>query len=689
LFFSLLVSFCVFSQKQIDSLKINAKGEQLNEVIVTATRTEKEITDIPMPVLVVNKQQIKQSNAVRLDDVLSEQTGIITVPDFGGVEGVQIQGMASDYVMIMIDGVPLIGRSAGTLDLDRITVGNIEKIEVVKGASSSLYGSEALGGVINVITEKPKDGIKGELNFLAGANSLVDSYGNINYKEKKIGITAFLNRNSSSGYDFDPSTIQKTQEAFYNYTFNTNINYNLTRKTDLFFSSRLFTNTQDYIPNETDNGTATLDEFNIRAKLSTKLNNLWSLYFDNYVTKYQTKENLLNENNVLENESYFNQLFYRPEVRIQYSKNKNENIILGIGGTHESVERLLFLEDVSFTYGSIYAQYDKTLWNKLNIITGVRYDAHSNYQSQLSPKLAIGYKISKKISTKASIGYGYKAPDFRQLYFDFTNVNGGGYTVLGYEAVPIRIPELIALGEIDESGISVPLSEFENSSLRPESSITINWGFDFKPTNKIKFGINLFRNDFKDLIDTQVIARKNSGANVFSYHNVSEVYMQGLEFDTRINICKNLVFNAGYQLLYAKENTVEEAFENGNVFARDPETLSSFTLTKDDYFGLPNRSRHTANAKLFYEYKKLNINGNIRGTYRNKYALFDSNSNNYIDTYDEFVNGYSIWDIAVNKQIFKKYTLGVGADNVMDFTDKENITGIPGRIIYGKLNFKF
>ena len=77
---------------------------------------------------------------------------MITVPDFGGGEGIQMQGLDAQYVLILIDGVPLVGRSAGTLDLNRISVGNIKQIEVVKGASSSLYGSDALGGVINIIT---------------------------------------------------------------------------------------------------------------------------------------------------------------------------------------------------------------------------------------------------------------------------------------------------------------------------------------------------------------------------------------------------------------------------------------------------------------------------------------------------------------------------------------------------------
>ena len=128
------------------------QADSLKEVLITATRTERQLSSLPIPAQIITKESITKSGALRLSDILSEQTGLITVPDFGGGEGIQMQGLDAQYVLILIDGVPLVGRSAGTLDLNRISVGNIKQIEVVKGASSSLYGSDALGGVINIIT---------------------------------------------------------------------------------------------------------------------------------------------------------------------------------------------------------------------------------------------------------------------------------------------------------------------------------------------------------------------------------------------------------------------------------------------------------------------------------------------------------------------------------------------------------
>ena len=93
-----------------------------------------------------------------------------------------------------------------------------------------------------------------------------------------------------------------------------------------------------------------------------------------------------------------------------------------------------------------------------------------------------------------------------------------------------------------------------------------------------------------------------------------------------------------------------------------------------------------ANFKIFYTVEKWNANANIRGTYRSKYGLIDTNGNNYLDNYDTFVDGFTIWDIAFNKTLYKNYQLGFGMDNIFNFRDTQNISNIPGRIIYGKLN---
>ena len=356
-----------------------------------------------------------------------------------------------------------------------------------------------------------------------------------------------------------------------------------------------------------------------------------------------------------------------------------------MGWNHETLNRTDFSEQPEFNSPYIYLQYDTNPNTNLNVIIGARFDSHSKYKSQFSPKAAVRYRLSDKIAVKGSVGCGFKAPDFRQLYFDFSN-STVGYTVLGYNAVSTKIPELQAENQI--ANLLVPLSEFENE-LNPENSVSINIGADYSPISTLKLNLNIFRNNINDLIDTRVIAYKTNGQNVFSYYNVHKVYTQGLELNASWKANNNIRISGGYQLLFAKDKGAEVSFENGDVYARLTPSSPSFQLKKQDYFGLYNRSRHMANFKVFYEFTKWRLDANIRGTYRSKYGLYDTNGNSYLDIYDEFVKGYTIWDIAINKTLFKNYLLGFGIDNVLGFTDTQNISNISGRIIYGKLNINF
>lgn len=677
-FFALFFSFNMLSQT-IEKKKDSLKTEKLDEVVITATRTIRQLSTLPMPVTIVTKDAIKKSNSVRLGDILNEQTGLITIPDFGGGEGIQLQGLDSQYTLILIDGVPLIGRSAGTLDLNRVTIGNIKQIEVVKGASSSLYGSEALGGVVNIITDTPKYGFKGDVNYRSGSFATNDMSASSSYKKEKFGLSTFINRYSSSGYDLDTSNDLNTVDPFTNYTFETKLTYEISDKTELLLSGRYYTQNQEAIPTASLRGESDINEWNVRFKLATRHNSKWNSLLEFYATRYKADEFLNNTNGTLFSESFFNQLFVRPEIRSTYRIKKNE-LTVGIGTTHESLERTYFTTKPVFNSPYVFAQYDINPTEKWNIILGARYDNHNKYQSQFSPKFAANYKINDQISVKGSVGYGFKAPDFRQLYFNFTNATVG-YTVLGYNAVATAIPLLESQGQI--ANILVPVSEFSNA-LKPESSVGINLGGSYNITPKLQFSFNAFRNNIDNLIDTRIIANKTNGQNVFSYYNVNKVYTEGIEVNARWKITNRLKVFSGYQLLYAKDKEAIKEFDNGNVNA-----TSTIILTKDQYFGLFNRSRHMANLKIFYSIPAWKLDANIRATYRSKYGLTDTNSNSYLDTFDDFVKGYAIVDIAFNKNVFKNYQLGIGLDNAFNFIDTQNISNIPGRIFYGKLNIQF
>ena len=151
LILSLIFLFC---PKKIFSQKDTINTIQLNELVITATKSEKIFEEITIPIISLNNEEIILSGYSTLNEIITEQIGMTTVQMYGGGKSIQLQGLDSDYVLILIDGLPITGRIAGDLDLSRISLNDVEKIEIIKGGSSSLYGSEAMAGVVNVITKK-------------------------------------------------------------------------------------------------------------------------------------------------------------------------------------------------------------------------------------------------------------------------------------------------------------------------------------------------------------------------------------------------------------------------------------------------------------------------------------------------------------------------------------------------------
>lgn len=688
----ILLSFCYqtsVGQNAENAFKDSLKVEELDEVILTATRTERQLSSLPLPVNLVSRKTILQSGTVRLDEILNEQTGIITVADESGFEGVQIQGIASDYILILIDGVPLVGRSAGNFDLSRLTVGNIKQIEVVKGPSSSLYGSEALGGVINIITEKPKsEDLHGNASYRFGSFTQQDINFDIKQRFKKLRYGFFANRFSSEGYDLNPDVEGQTVNPFENYTVNGRIYYDFNDKLSLFTSARFYDQVQDAGLTLNDvqfEGDSEEQEWNVHARLDQKWNDKLDTSYELYYTNYKANERLADpiSEDVL-SDSDFDQTLIRPEIRGNYAFEEAGTLTAGFGFQYDELDRTFFDETVSFNSQYIYAQYDVEPIERLNIIAGARFDNHSEYSNQFSPKLAMRYKLTDAIAVKGSVGYGFKAPDFRQLYFDFTN-SAVGYTVLGYNVALEKLQELQEQGQI----LDVVVSEDDLSSpLEAESSVGYNLGFTFKE-GKWNSELNFFRNDINNLIDTRIIARKTNGQNVFSYVNFDEIYTTGLELNAGYKINDAINLSAGYQLLYAYDKQKRQDVEDGQVFARDPATNQTVAVTQSDYFGLVNRSRHNANFKVFYDIASAKANVNLRLLYRSKYAQFDTNGNGLIDTYDtSFINGYVTTNIAASKTFYEDFTLQVGANNLLDYTD-DDIPTLPGIQGYVKLNYNF
>ena len=670
-----------FSQTK-DTISTN-----LDEVIITATRTERQLSSLPLPAQIISKAQIIQTGALRLNDILEEQTGLIIVPDFGGVLGIQMQGLDAQYTLILIDGVPLVGRSAGTLDLSRVSVNNIKQIEIVKGATSSLYGSEALGGVINIITETPNNTkLKGAFNSRLGTFTTIDNNLNFGFGIKKLKINASINSFSTDGYDLDKTDNEKTVLPFKNITTQLQVNYKFSNKLSFLFSNRYFNQKNDVATtafNRTASGKTKTNEYNSHSRFFYNPNQNLSLIGEFYATQYFIQDDIrFNDNNAILYDDFFKENLIRPEIRTSYQK-RNTTYTSGFGLNLNNLERTNFAEKALNNSNYGFLQYDYNLKEKFNVLAGLRYDKNLAYASVLSPKLALNYQFGKQFSVQSSVGYGFKAPDLRQLYFNFENL-GVGYIVLGYNVAPTRLAELQSQGRIQNSLVS---ANFFDKPLNPETSIGYNFGIKYN-RKAIKSSVNIFYNEVKNLIDTRGIARLTNGQNIFSYTNIGSVFTQGLEVNSSIKITNNIEISGGYQYLIAKDKDEIKKIKNKKVFARDANSIS-FELKQSDYFGLFNRSKHTANFKYFMKFPAWNVNHNFRATYRSKYGLFDTNSNAILDNYDVFAKEYLIFDTSIIKKIKEKFEIQTGIDNILNFTDPQNATNFAGRLWYCKVQYNF
>lgn len=668
-------------QDELITIVLQEAVYESETVVVTATRTRRDLEKVSIPVQVVTGDEIHQTGSLRLSDVLAEQAGMQLVSDHG--TGIQVQGFDPEYTLIMIDGNPVIGRTAGTLDLNRISVRNVEQIEIVKGPSSALWGSDALAGVINIITEKSNRPLSGGLTTRYGGNNSLDLAGDLSFRTGSWTNDIFLNRNSTDGYRLNPGSIGQTVPEYENYTLSYRTQLDLSDRIDATVSLRYFTEDQrnndfyindegdqvllDYAATQEDlvvNPTFTfqpVDRLDITAGLQTSVYRTVTDY------TYLDSDDTYDFND-------FQQIYNKPELQSSYWWNDQHQSLIGAGAVLERLKADRYPGDPEFTTTFIFAQHSWLPNERFEITGGFRYNAHSEYRSQLSPKLSARYNLTDRLQLRASAGDGFKSPDIRQLFLDFTNA-AAGYSVLGASTAAAGMQRLIEEGQIAQ--VLIPVEQL--NKLTAESSRAFNLGVDYDMREDVRLRLNLFRNNVEDMIESAPIARRQNGQAVYSYLNLEKIFTQGVEAEVRWDLFSDLRFTVGYQLLDARRLLEEERNvqdENGEVVTR---TLSS-------YEPMLNRSTHSGTVKLFYE-NDSGWGATLRGTFRGKYGLFDLNGNGYVDD-DEYEDGYMVWNGNFSKRFLNRLRIQGGVDNLLGYTNT-NIPYLPGRLWYAQLSIYF
>jgi len=641
-----------------------ASRGSLNEVVVTATRTPRSVTDVPVPVTVIGQNKIERIGALRLNEVLMEQVGLQIITDHG--TGLQLQGLSADYILILIDGEPVIGRTAGTLDLTRLAVGNIQRIEIVKGPSSSLYGSEAMGGVINIITKKMPGALTGQVRARVRRYNTVDVTAEASQQNDTWGWYLFANRLSTNGY-YTTDSISKAIPAYTAWTFNPKLQLKLSRSLELTLNTRFYIEEQKNNQAVAENAGLHLlkervrnTDVNISPVLTFRPNEANWLQVRNYITTYHTKTiiDYLPENKLYD-ESFFKQLFNRTEAQYDHSFSSSHISTVGIGNIIETVDATRYDAGNKLSQQYIFGQHQWMPSKQFNMVAGFRYDRHNQYGNRLSPKLALRWNVNRKLSLQASAGGGYKAPDFRQLLLNFTNPVAG-YSVFGTSVVAAGIARLQQEGQIN----SLYVDPATIHNIKAESSVAFNASVNYNPFKRFTAQLNLFRNNISDLIDTRPIALKTNGQNVFSYFNYNKVFTQGLELQASYSLPFGLQLSAAYQYLDAKDATVWDNIKAGKVYYRDAATNVDKKVKRQDYGGLYNRSKHSGNVKLLYDNNRFDLNVSLRGIYRGRFGYGgDVNSNAILDDPAEYADGYTVWNLSAQK-FFNKITVEAGVNNL-------------------------
>ncbi|RPD42489.1 TonB-dependent receptor plug domain-containing protein [Chitinophaga barathri] len=660
------------------------------DVVHSVLKKEDDLIDIkrsPAPTLVISRKSIQLMGSRRLDEVLREQTGMVMVSDLGSGNrslGLQMQGFSSEYILILLDGQPMTGRLSGNFDLSRIGVSDIERIEIIKGATSSLYGSDALGGVVNIITRQQVSRAQGHAAVRYGTYNTLDASLNGETPFRKQNGFAHLSANyyRTDGFNVNTEYLRdgKTSPPYHSITLQGRARRNFSANTSLQASARYASRKSDMLRSygvQPFNDLLDERDLNTALTLNHSNNNGWRLLGRYYFTNYQTdQEVILKENGRQLQENKFSQQNHRLELQA----GKNYNLLSLIGGAGGEFQQYRqngdgLSNDMMNYFAYAQAQYQPA--TALQLTAGLRYDGNTDYGGKLNFSAGAGYRPAKWLKLNASFGNGFKAPTYAQMYQVFTNITQG-YTVIGANIFHEKAKELKDAGTVKQVW-----SNAQNiRDLAPETSTSFNLGFTLNITEEAELTVNGFYHNIRNLINTEQFGIMNNGQQLFSYININKVFNRGLETSIRYSPLKGLLFTAGYQLLDVRSSDVLDSIRNhAGAYAnvRTPEGIRP--AGANDYFGLPNRSRHSGNAQIYYEYQPWGLGASFRASYRSKYGFLDVDNNGYIDQYDVFVEGYTLLYASIQKSLFdKRLTLRFSVDNLANFTNYL-MPSQPGRVL--------
>lgn len=622
------IGFETYTARYLDDkpirISLTPKAEFLNEAVVTQQYTKRTAVKAVEKIQIINSKQIANTASVNLADALQTQLAIGINQDNSTGTMVSMMGISGNNVKILIDGVPMIGRLDGNLDLSQINLNDIERIEVVEGPMSVSYGTNALAGVINLITKdaKKSSSLSGNLYSEFGARYNFDLSANTLIK-KKTGLKVAAGRNFFSGWPVeDESRAQqwKPKEQYFG-------RLQLNRKifeSDVTFKSDLFREViQDkgrpiapYNEQAFDQYFTTY-RFDQSAFIKRKLNkhNALDLIFaHNHYARQRVKyfRDLVNLDEIKTSQSddhdtsAFTNLLARGTWS-QFKKHHRSSFQIGYDLNYQQGSGKRILDGIqSFSDLAIFGSLELKPWSNMIVKPGLRLAYNSVYRAPATPMFSFRQKINHT-TIRASYSRGFRAPELKEMYLDFVDVN---HNIQGN-------PNLDA--------------EYSHNFI-----FSIVKGF-YNPNVIIKPEINGFYNSINNKINLA-----NTRFNDYTYVNIDDFRTMGAKFNLQLRT-NSIKASLGTALIGISDDNASNTLVEGYSFYKE------------------------VNLNLQYEIKSLLINVFYKYNGEQTSFIVDTESDN-IST--RKTDAYHNLDVNVGKRFYKnKLSVFVGAKNLMDNTN--------------------
>lgn len=513
LVFVVLMIMLVSGQVWAEEEKETVVKYDLGNVIVSATKTETYQGEVGSSTTVITAEEIKRSQKQTVSEVLRDVPGVTVMQTsaFGGQTSVYLRGAKPGQTLVLIDGVEVNDPMSTdrSFDFAHLTTDNIERIEIVRGPQSTLYGSDAIAGVINIITKKG-EGKPKLIGYFEG--------GSYNTFRENLGLSGSLGKfnYSLSASRLDSDGINKAstgseKDGYGNTTLSSKLGYKLFDNSELSVVAR-FTDSKTSIDdgsNDDDpNNTAWWRDLSAKVAFDQSINSWWShnLSLSYHDIRRDYKDEADADHPTEDSESWYKGGNTKFEWQHNFSP-VSWGILTGgfeyeqedgssyyRSGTYISKE-----DNKSVNNTAFYFQTQLKFWDKLFITPGLRVDEHELFGVESTYKISAAYFIAQTgTRLKGNWGTGFKAPSLYQLY-----------------------------------------SNYGDPNLKPDESRSYDFGFEQSfLKDKLSFELTYFYNDFENMVDWDSLTWK--------YKNIGKAVTKGVEFGTKIKPLDNLTIGSGF-----------------------------------------------------------------------------------------------------------------------------------------------